>query len=351
MLHFGLNEGEPDSTLICYIGKFFPKFNQSGVKVREANVQGLIREYKGAETKPHNKTISNGYADIDALVCKCWQKGCSFRLLSALLRTKRYDTIYGVLIRSKAFPSCKRSRPSRDEQQNISEIPLDIISAMERRKITARKWCRAYGFEPGDLWYRSKHDGTDTDVAPLLKEDFPEIFSLELQDYKTAAIGCDRKGYFGGKKGRYIIWSRYFSIRVEHRLESEALRLYNWRKNQVIIKRRLQLFLEKGIEAAMAWPPSDLIQSSEDEKMVKRRVLKDGPEEEVRKQNLFDSMQRSGEISSLIRKLAAFPRQYLSNEQIAQELQIREKLVKKYEVKPEQIDNSVKNIRWKDGLY
>lgn len=316
------------------------------------NIIPILADNKpAADNKTKNLTISNGYADIDALVRKCWEKGCSFRLLSALLRTKRYDTVYGVLIRSKAFESCGRSRPTRADQETIAEIPSDIIIAMEKRKITLRRWCQAYGLDLADLWFRHHPNWEEAAIVHFLKEDFPEIFGIELPEYKTAPIGCDRKCYFSPKKTCYIIWSQYFSIRVEHRLESDALRLYNWRKNQVIIKRRLQLFLEKGIDAALAWPPSNIIQTSEDEKKVTRRVPKDEPAEEARKRDLLESMQRSGEISSLIRKLASLPRNYLNNEQAAQEIQIREKLVKVYGESPEQIDNRVKSIRWKEGIY
>lgn len=317
--------------------------------IKSSNVPVLAAE-EVSQIKGKNKTITNGYADIDALVCKCWQKGCSFRLLATILRTKRYGTVYGVLIRSKAFVCCAQSRPSRDEKEIIAEIPLNIIEAMEKRNITVRKWCRAYGFQIADLWYRQFPNPEEALILPFLQEDFPEIFDIDQQEYKSAPIGCDRKSFFGGKKGRHIIWSDYYGIRVQHIRENEAIKIFNWRKSQIVMKRRLKIYLDKGIEAALAWPPSELIGASERGRSMQKRVLSLEPEEEARQKKIYDVMKRQSEIDSLIRKIAALPRpQYQTPVMTAQELQMLRVLVEVYGVPSDQINNSVKYIRQKAG--
>lgn len=302
--------------------------------------------------KSSTKTISEGYLEINDLVSKCWQKGSSFRLLAAILRTERYTTIYDTLVRGKAFPGIQRSRPSRAEQEDIAGIPLDILSVMEEHHITVRKWCRAYNIDCLDLWFRRNLEGTETSVVPLLKEDFPELFGLESPKYITVPVGCDLRKMFDPKKGRHVYWSYYYNIRVEHAQESEALRLFNWRKSQAVIKRRLQLLLEKGIAAALSWPPSEL-KTFNEKTGEKKWVLVPEPEEAARQQKIFEILTRDGEIKSLIRKLAALPSRniYMSNDQVEQECRIRKELVKTYDVTPEQIDNEVKRLRLKEGRY
>jgi len=288
-----------------------------------------------------NNTISIGYADIENLAAKCWCIFPSFRLFAELLRTKRYDTVYVCLMRGKAFPACKRSRPSRDEQVLIASISPDIISAMSNRSITVRRWCQAHGFGLADL---CNPDGIENDVAYRLKEDFPEIFRLPPPEYKTAPIGCDRKQRFDSKKKRHIFWSIFFGIRVEHYRESKALRLYNWRINLVVIKRRLQLLLEKGTDAALSYPSTEFLPLSDvDNKRTGKRIPVN-PEQKALEQKLQEIMQRDSETNALIRKL--IPKgYYLSDEEYEQQCSIREQLVKTYDWTVEQIHHEVERRR------
>jgi len=297
-----------------------------------------------------SKTISLEYLEIYDLLAECWRKGCSFRLLSALVRTKRYDTVYDALVRGKAFAGIKRSRPSLEECENIAEISSNILTVMEKHNITVRKWCQAYRVDHCDLWPHINPDWSEGTVALLLKEDFPELFGLNLPEYITAPVGSDRIKSYNPKKGRHVYSSCYYSIRVEHTQESEALRLFNWRKSQVVIKRRLQLLLEKGIEAALAWPPSEL-RVTDSQTGVKNWVLVPESEEAEFQQKMFDILKRDGEVNALIRKLAVLPIRFMSGVQVTQECTMRGELVNVYRLTPEQIDNEVKRLRFKVGRY
>jgi len=295
-------------------------------------------------------TISLEYLEIYDLLADCWKKGCSFRLLSALVRTKRYDTIYDALVRGNAFPGIKRSRPSREECGNIAEISSNILMVMEKHNITVRKWCQAYHVDHCDLWSHINPDWSEGNVALLLKEDFPELFGLNLPEYISAPVGNDLIKSYNPKKGRHVFLSNYYNIRVEHHKESEGLRIYNWRKSQAVVKRRLQLLHEKGIEAALAWPPSAL-KVTNSHTGVKNWVLIPESEEVEFQRKMSDILKRDGEINVLIRKLVALPSRVMTNDQIAQEYNMRLVLVKTYGVTPEQIDNEVKRLRLKEGRY
>jgi hypothetical protein len=253
------------------------------------------------------------------------------------------------LIRAKAFVCCDRGAPSHYDKEIIEEIPLEIMEAMKKRHITVRRWCQSYGFDLCDLWYQVN---PNKEILLSLQEDFPEVFGLQLQEYKTAPVCCDRKSFFGGKMGRHIIWSNYYNIRVQHTRENEAIRLFNWRKSLVIVKRRLQIYLEKGLAEALAWPPSELVRVSIDRKTEQKRKLTDDPAEVARKEKLHEAMQRESEIDSLIRKIAALPLpQFCRRDDRAKELELQTILTETYGVSLKKIDYDVYKIRWDANRY
>jgi len=294
-------------------------------------------------TTSKNMTISNAYLDIGKLVCDCWHLFPSFRLLAALLRTNRYSTVYESMVRSKSFKGCQRSRPSREEQLAIADIPSDIIAAMATRNITVRRWTQAHGVDISDLY---NPDGIEYEVIELLTEDFPELYGLTPPEYKTVPIGCDRRHIFNPKKRCHIFWSNFFGIRVEHPKESEALRLFNWRKNQVVVKRRLQLLLEKGIDAALKYPSTEILPLSDGNNKSSARRIPVDPEEKIFQQELHDILKRNCEANTLIRKLAQTI-YYKTDAEFEQELLIRDQLIKKYGKTTEQIHHEVETQRRK----
>jgi len=300
-----------------------------------------------AASGTNNRTISDAYLEIGKLVFECWKIFQSFRLLAAILRTDRYSTVYESMTRSTAFVGCKRSRPSRDEQEAIAGIPSEIMAAMSDRNITVRRWCHAHGLDLVDLWYRRNPDGSDADVVTFLKEDFPEIFGLNPTEYITAPIGYDRQHMFNKRKKCHVYWSNFFHIRVQHSKENEAIRLFNWRLHQVIIKKRLQLLLSNGVDAALSYPHTEFISVPGDKNINGERRIPVDLEEMAMQQKLHDMLRRDSEANALIRKLAKFSTVYRTDAEHAQECLIHDQLINTYGWTMEQIRNETGRIRRK----
>ncbi len=152
---------------------------------------------------------------------------------------------------------------------------------------------------------------------------------------------------FNPKKKCHVYWSNFFKIRVLNPKESDALKLYNWRKSQVVIMRRLQLLLDNGIDAALSYPTTELLPLSCGNNRRREQRIPVDPEEKAQQQKLHDMLKRDSEANAMIRKLAMMPFLYCSDSQYAEKTAMQEKLTKTYCWTDEQIRNEVGRFRRK----
>jgi hypothetical protein len=99
--------------------------------------------------------------------------------------------------------------------------------------------------------------------------------------------------------------------------------------------RRLKVLLAEGPEAALAWLPDS--------------AFNNGPRNEGEKE-ILEMLKRQAAIDDTIDKLAALPRQYLSDVDLMASDQLKARLVE-LGLSEEDITGALKRCWWDKGLY
>lgn len=252
------------------------------------------------EIPPQKKEslLTKRFAEISKVASQLHEAGASLRLISALMGTRSYGTVYRAILgfsERTRRGGCGQSRPTTDSQIQVSsfyEKYPDVHNSMKKRCITLRRWCSAYGFirdaggadlymlsEPLISDYYSPDEFTKP-VRPidLLKEDFPEAFEIKIARYGDMTwesgyprydfLAIDPSLYWRDKKMRsknggfnHICLNEEMSVFVVTPSMASSRAIFTKRIRQEICIRRMKMLLETGIDnaeslnSALKWLP------------------------------------------------------------------------------------------------
>lgn len=225
-----------------------------------------------------NTIATDAFCRMGIHACCLMQQGASLRLLSALLCSPNYATVYKLIIgKNKDIRKGNQRRPPHDEQERLKRWERDhpgLVKAMGERGITPRRWCCYYDLViPGDfaditaLLDPERYEGDyDRPVKSFLQEDFPSAFGLHPQEYRPAEVDPDlyfnyAQAYPGGKV-RHIFWQDELDIKVINRSDFLAHSIFKQRLRQEVSDKRMIRLLDSGLNeenvmTALAWLPKD----------------------------------------------------------------------------------------------
>lgn len=260
--------------------------------------------------KPQKKVspLIVGYNTLGDKAAELKKQGASFRLISALMGTSNYNTIYkSVLEHSDDMEGCGKARPSLVDQDRIMQFEKaypEIAREMRNRKIPHRRWCSYYGFmkegggadvsvlTPVNIVKMYPWKGREVQPLALLKEDFPEAFGLKPAKYgditwqtgypKYSFARIDPSLYEKSwmkpeKSGKFqkICSNEEMGVFVLTYSAATSKALFSKRIAQEINIRRMDMMLEmigsgqytfKGLEKALQWLPTTEAKLREEKK-------------------------------------------------------------------------------------
>lgn len=242
--------------------------------------------------------LAKAYQELRKKAAELKRRGASLRLLSSLMGTSNYTTIYkAVLEFSDDMRGCGKARPSLVDQDRISRFEKafpEVAREMKNRQITPRRWCSYHGFMKEDSGadvsvltarnIRKMYTINGKEKQPLaeLQEDFPEAFGIKPAKYgdylwetgypKYSFAHIDPSLYWtawqrGSKTGKFhkICSNEELGVFVISYSMPKSKSLFSKIITMKINTRRIEILLQniltegfsfEGLERALKWLPA-----------------------------------------------------------------------------------------------